>query len=391
MPGGLVTLGEALVTIGSMDPGPWAVGSSLRASFAGAEANVAIGLARLGHPSCWIGRLGQDPAGNLVLRGLRAEAVDVSRVRRDADAPTAVLLREQRTSDRAGIRYFRSGSAGSGLTADDIDAEVVAGAGLVHVTGITAGLGPGPLAAVRRLVDLAQDAGVLVSFDVNYRAALWSEVAATKVLAALARQADLVFGGPEELVLLSQSGATDAAEVAAELLTAGVREVVLKDGAQGATSFLAPRPELVEGSGGGSLSPDPVDGPGRSSPELVEGPGGSTFPEPVEGPGRSSPEPVEGPSGSTFPGLVEGSRGATPIPESWSMPAFPVTVVDPVGAGDAFVAGYLSGVLTGLDPLAKLDRGARAGAIAVSTRGDWEGLPVLVELDTLLAGQDVTR
>jgi 2-dehydro-3-deoxygluconokinase len=330
MPGGLVTLGEALVTIGSVEPGPWAVGSGLRASFAGAEANVAIGLARLGHPACWMGRLGQDPAGNLVLRGLRAEAVDVSRVRRDADAPTAVLLREQRTSDQAGIRYFRSGSAGSRLASDDIDAEVVVGAGLVHVTGITAGLGVGPLAAVRRLVDLARQAGVPVSFDVNYRAALWSEADAAEVLAPLARQADLVFGGPEELALLSRSGAVDPAEVAAELLDAGVREVVLKDGSRGATSYSAPSAELVEGSGGSD-------------------------------------------------------------PQSWSVAAFPVTVVDPVGAGDAFVAGYLSGVLAGLDPLEKLDRGARLGAIAVSTRGDWEGLPLLAELDTLLAGQDVTR
>lgn len=323
MPGGLVTLGEALVTIGSLDPGPWAVGSSLRASFAGAEANVAIGMARLGHPACWVGRLGSDPGGSLVLRGLRAEGVDVSRVRRELEAPTAVLLREQRTSDRAGICYFRSGSAGSQLSASDVDESVVRGAGLVHVTGITAGLGVGPLAAVRRLVALARSGEIVVSLDVNYRSALWSEAAAGEVLAPLAREATIVFGGPDELALLSLAGATDPADVAAELLAVGVREVVLKDGSQGATSYCAAAPGSVGGS--------------------------------------------------------------------WSVPAFPVTVVDTVGAGDAFVAGYLSGELENFSPAAKLDRGARLGAIAVSTRGDWEGFPQVAELDSLLAGQDVTR
>lgn len=323
MPGGLVTLGEALMTIGSIDPGPWAMGSGLRASFAGAETNVAIGMARLGHSSCWIGRLGSDPGGSLVLRGLRAEGVDVSRVGREVEAPTAVLLREQRTSDQAGIRYLRAGSAGSRLSASDVDESVVRGAGLVHVTGITAGLGVGPLTAVRRLVALARSREIVVSLDVNYRAALWSEAAAAEVLAPLARQATIVFGGSDELALLSLAGATDPADVAAELLAAGVREVVLKDGSRGATSYRAAAP----GSAGGS----------------------------------------------------------------WSVPAFPVTVVDTVGAGDAFVAGYLSGELEDFSPAAKLDRGSRLGAIAVSTRGDWEGLPQVAELDSLLAGQDVTR
>jgi len=64
-------------------------------------------------------------------------------------------------------------------------------------------------------------------------------------------------------------------------------------------------------------------------------------------------------------------------------PALAVTAVDPIGAGDAFTAGYLSGVLDGLEPADCLARGATTGAFAVSTRGDWEGAPTREELTLL--------
>ena len=64
-------------------------------------------------------------------------------------------------------------------------------------------------------------------------------------------------------------------------------------------------------------------------------------------------------------------------------PALAVTAIDPIGAGDAFTAGYLSGVLDGLDPAQCLVRGAATGAFAVSTRGDWEGAPTREELAAL--------
>ncbi|MFJ6728336.1 MULTISPECIES: sugar kinase [unclassified Streptomyces] len=67
-------------------------------------------------------------------------------------------------------------------------------------------------------------------------------------------------------------------------------------------------------------------------------------------------------------------------------PAVPVTVVDSVGAGDAFVAGYLSGILDGLSPADRLLRAATAGAACVGTNGDWEGLPSREGLDLATHG-----
>lgn len=81
-----------------------------------------------------------------------------------------------------------------------------------------------------------------------------------------------------------------------------------------------------------------------------------------------------------------GARGASvsTVDGNWSVPAAPVTAVDVVGAGDAFVAGYLSGWLDGLDAAARLARGAVVAGFAVACVGDWEGLPTRAELD--LAG-----
>lgn len=62
-------------------------------------------------------------------------------------------------------------------------------------------------------------------------------------------------------------------------------------------------------------------------------------------------------------------------------PSVRVTAVDTVGAGDAFCAGLLSGVLDGLEPAHRLERATLLGAWAVSTRGDWQGLPGRRELD----------
>jgi 2-dehydro-3-deoxygluconokinase len=61
----------------------------------------------------------------------------------------------------------------------------------------------------------------------------------------------------------------------------------------------------------------------------------------------------------------------------------PVTSIDTVGAGDAFTAGYLSALLDGADVAGRLQRGALTGAFAVSTAGDWEGLPGRAELALL--------
>ncbi|MEV0986475.1 sugar kinase [Streptomyces sp. NPDC049949] len=310
----LVTLGETMAVLAADRPGPLASGTPLRLGFAGAEATVAIGVSRLGHAASWIGRVGADSAGTMILDGLRGEAVDVTRARVDDSAPTGLMLRERRTPDHTRVTYYRRGLAGARLDPEDIDPELVARARVLHVTGITPALGDGPLAAVRRAVDLARAAGVTVSLDLNYRARLWNREEAAAELTHLVTRADVVFAGPDEASLVV-AGA-DPATMACTLLDLGPREAVLKLGARGAVA---------------------VTHDGEAVQDSV-----------------------------------------------------PVTLVDPIGAGDAFVAGYLAGLLDGTDLPGRLLLAATCGAFAVAAPGDWEGLPRRAELD-LLRGADVTR
>jgi len=302
----VVTLGETMALLSTPPWGRVTGGSALPVGIGGAESNVAIGLARLGVPCTWLSRVGDDELGSFVTREIRAEGVRVL-ASRDPEAPTGLMLKEMRGGRPARVRYYRRGSAASLLSTSDIDDGVIAGADVVHLTGITAALGPGPLAVLEHVTRVAKSAGTVVSFDVNYRATLWPPREAGPVLARLAAAADIVFAGVEEAALLLGTRGEDAEEFARGLAKTGPGTVVLKLGERGS---LALQGDYVQHAA-----------------------------------------------------------------------AVPVTVVDPVGAGDAFVAGYLSGLVEGEPVPECLRRGNAAGAAVCAAPGDWEGLPTRAEIE----------
>lgn len=314
----LLTFGESMVSLRA--GGPLSAGGTLSMHVAGAESNVAVGVARLGHGVSWAGVVGSDPHGQFIVRQLRSEGIGLHH-REDASRSTGVMFLEQRTADVSRAYYYRSGSAGSTFGMPDVDAALRGGARVLHLTGITAALSPEARRAVEYAAERAAGEGILVSLDVNYRAKLWSRDEARAALAPIARHATIVIASEDELDLVAAptsdtgadpaAGLSDAAEdlLAKRLLAQGVREVVVKRGAAGAGAYTA-------------------DG-------------------------------------------------------RWEVPAVPVTSIDTVGAGDAFTAGYLSALLDGEDVAGRLQRGALAGAFAVSTAGDWEGLPRTGELALL--------
>lgn len=311
----LLTFGESMVSLRS--PGPLSAGGSLGMHVAGAESNVAVGIARLGHTATWVGVLGADPHGEFILRQLRSEGLGV-RYRTDASHGTGVMFLEQRTADVSRAFYYRADSAGSTLRREDIEPVLDAGAKILHLTGITAALGPQPLDAVEYAAERAAREGIQVSLDVNYRSKLWPRHEARTALGPIIRYVDIVIASEDELDLLASDHASlgdgdgspgAEARLAAGLLDRGVREVVVKRGADGACVY-------------------------------------------------------------TTAGCLE-------------MQAVPVTSIDTVGAGDAFTAGYLSALLDGDDIAGRLKRGVLTGAVAVSTAGDWEGLPSRGELGWL--------
>jgi 2-dehydro-3-deoxygluconokinase len=226
---GLVTAGETMGLVIQGAPGSLRNGEPMTFGMGGSESNVAIGVRRLGLPATWIGRVGADPPGDLILRELRGEQVQAITV--GDPSPTGLMVRWRPSGAHGQVTYHRRHSAGSHLAAGDIAADIVRGAAVLHVTGITLALGPGPAEAIAHAVDVARDAGVTVSFDVNYRSALWSPGEAAPALEAAIRRADVVFAGEGEAEIVT--GSSDPVQAALTLEGLGPTQVVIKRGADG--------------------------------------------------------------------------------------------------------------------------------------------------------------
>ena len=314
----VVTLGECLAAFVATDPGPLAESRGFIRHVAGAEANVAVGLARLGHAVAYLGRVGADGFGTAIVRALRGEAVDVDHLAIDDTARTAVMFRERRALGAMDVVYHRAGSAGSRMTAQDVDRAVddgvFDGARWLHLTGITPSLSQTAREATTRALEAGREAGLTISLDINLRRRLWSDEEAAPVIRDLASRVDVVLGSVDELAVVADLDPDTSPERLARAVAAiGPGTVVAKLGRDGALGLE------------GELS-------------VVE------------------------------PGIVVDQ------------------VVDPVGAGDAFCAGFIAGRLDGVDLPTALRMGNACGALAVAASGDQSGLPDRDELARLLAG-----
>ncbi len=169
----------------------------------GAESNVCVALARLGRCCGWVSRLPDHVLGNAVLRSLRADGLDVSAVKRVPGERVGVYFLEYATQPRSiQVIYDRANSAASRMTVDDIDWVYLLDTHVLHITGITAALSDSCYEVVEQAIRRAREAGVMVSFDVNYRAKLWDAATAGERLRPLIAQADLLFCKSADATLL---------------------------------------------------------------------------------------------------------------------------------------------------------------------------------------------
>jgi 2-dehydro-3-deoxygluconokinase len=306
----MVTLGETLALLQTTGVAALRHARELQLSVGGSESNVAIGMARLGRKARWVGRVGDDELGERVLREIRAEGVEAHGVI-DPDAPTALMIKEQRNSEQLRVTYYRRGSAGSRLQPSDLPDGWVSGAKILHITGITPGLSTSALNTVQKATETARANGTVISLDLNYRRALWDEHAFGGTLRELVPVADIVFGSPHEVThVVGRCGDSLEAQLEA-VAKLGPGQVVLKLGAEGALA------------------------------------------------------------------LVHGAL--------YRQDAFSVEVVDTVGAGDAFVAGWLAELVSQPDDVgAWISTAAACGAYACTVPGDWEGAPSRRDVDSMI-------
>ncbi|PGH48495.1 carbohydrate kinase [Streptomyces sp. Ru87] len=427
----VVCLGESMVTFIPTRPGRLADVPSFERGIGGAESNVACALARAGHSSRWLSRVGTDGFGDHLLETIAAAGVDVAAVRRDSGRPTGIYFRTAgerplsadgsgadgsgadgsgaggsgASASRAGgasagaegseeaggsggsggsgaaggpagsgaagdapvgeVVYYRAGSAAAAMAPGLPSREEAWSGRILHLSGITAALSADCLALLRDLTGRGPGRP-LVSFDVNHRAGLWAAAArraeaagddgsgdGPAVLAELVRRCDLVFVGEDEAE--AAWGLHGAAAVREAFPEPDV--LVVKQGSRGATVFAR------QGTAGCAGAEAGAEADAGGTVPAGDGAGGTVR---------------AGSGGDTVPA---GGAGDTVHTE----PALRVDVVAPVGAGDAFAAGFLSATLRGLPVPRRIRHGHLTAAAALTVPGDL-GDPPARELADRLAG-----
>lgn len=233
-----VTFGEVMVMFVADEAGPLEKVSRFTRAMAGAETNVATGLARLGHASGWVGRVGDDPFGRFARAELTREGVDTTAVTTDHEAPTGFQLKSRADGTDPEVVYFRRDSAGSRLTTTPLSTAQVAASRHLHTTGIPLALSPTARAFAVDAIRTARSAGATVSFDPNLRPSLWpSQEKMVETINAIAVTSDWVMPGLEEGRILLGDPDADADAIARFYLRQGVTRVVVKAGPGGATMY----------------------------------------------------------------------------------------------------------------------------------------------------------
>lgn len=333
-------LGEALaVLIPDDDASGGALGSlgslGYTLTVGGAEANVACSLAALDVPVRWVGRVGDDRFGQVVVHTLAQRGVDVSDVEVDPTRVTGLYVKEITTPTAVSatpgapvaagsaatlaatadviaaaepttrMRYYRTGSAACAMGPELAESPALRDTPLLHISGITPALSESCAALIDAVLTSPRSPGRIVSFDVNLRPALWSG-RDPAVLLDLARRADLVFVGVDEAAVISGVGTPDELR----RLLPEPDTLVVKQGPDGAVGF-------------------------------------------------------------------EGT-------ERVHAPALPVEVAEATGAGDAFAAGFIAATLRGLSLRDRLRLGTLAATSALRVRGDIATMPTPDEVARFL-------
>lgn len=330
-PGRLLCFGDVLLRLTAPAGHLLSDAAALGVHVGGSEANVAAALAQLGHRAAMVTALPEGPLGALAERALRRHGVDLSEVSR-AQGRLGLYFLEPGAGPRPSrIVYDREGSLFSQSAGAFDWPRLLTGAAWLHASGITAALGESGAAGLQAAAEAARAHGVNFSLDCNYRPSLWigREAEAPRILAAVASQADLIFGSRRDIALLTGADAAGAGEAAQAAFQAfpSLHAFISTD-------------RRIEANGAHLLSAR-LDLRDRS----------------VEA------EAVQ----------IDGS-------------------LDRIGSGDAFVAAVIDGIVSGLDPERLLARGLAAAAIKQTIAGDqWIGCAADLDDFEQLRGSDVRR
>lgn len=212
--------------------------------YGGDTSNTAIAAARQGASVGFVTRLGADTFGDSFMALWASEGVDASTVQRDPDGYTSVYFVTHSDCGHQ-FSYFRDASAASRMRSDDLPEDYIAGARLLHVTGISQGISNHATDAVFRAIEIANDNSVQVSYDPNVRTKLWSLDRARAIIHAAMRRCQIALPSSEDAVCLT--GLTNPDHIVDYYLNLGADMVVLKLGAEGSLVATQDERRHVEG------------------------------------------------------------------------------------------------------------------------------------------------
>ncbi len=170
----ILAFGEAMALFVAETPGALAEVERFRRGIAGADTNVAIGLARLGYRVGWLSRVGSDAFGSYIQRTLEAEGLDCRYLTTDASHATGLMFKERAMGGAdPRVAYFRQSSAASHLAPEDAAQVDFAASRHLHATGIPPALSTGCRELTSHMIERAHAYGASISFDPNLRPSLW--------------------------------------------------------------------------------------------------------------------------------------------------------------------------------------------------------------------------
>ncbi|MBS7458173.1 sugar kinase [Coralloluteibacterium stylophorae] len=284
----------------------------------GAEANVAVALARWGHAVRFASVVADNPLGGAALGELRRHGVDTARVLRAPGRMGLYFLSPGAVHRASEVVYDRARSAFAEAAADAIDWDAaLEGADHFHLSGVTPALGPASAEAALRAARAARAAGLTVSFDGNYRGRLWQawQGDAPALLRQLMAEADIAFADHRDFALVL------------------------------GRSFDAEDPER--------RFAEAADAAFAAFPNLRR-----------IACTRRDVHSVDHHALCARMAVRDGARHATP--------GYTVAgIVDRIGGGDAFAAGVLHGLRSGMDDDAALRFGLASGVLKHSLPGDF--------------------
>ncbi|MCR5153662.1 MAG: carbohydrate kinase [Lachnospiraceae bacterium] len=237
----IISVGEALIDLtqnkipisNANDNKPEASFPAFTAFPGGAPANLAVAAARLGARTAFVGKVGKDFFGNLLKNTLEENKVDTSSMYMEEKAPTTLAVVSVDKNGERSFSFYRDGSADTLLSLEDMEKCNLFNEAKLYHFGSVSLTHPVSEGAVKKGIDLAKSQGLLISYDPNYRPALWkNEETAVKAMLSPIPKVDILKVSDEELPLLT--GSRDPKEGAGILSSMGPAVVLVTLGAKGA-------------------------------------------------------------------------------------------------------------------------------------------------------------